>query len=222
MRASIVAVAWILLVAGVAAAAPTPTTSSPPAAAATPTPATVTQASGALPASLAGTWLVVSSTQSQNGLVINWHIYRIAHDDAGWRLQQYDRPRASPFDALMQEARKLQKAPLPAPETLKAMKETLPTLQLLPEHETFRAVLLRTPDQVPSSPPPPPEARDAKFSIEILDKTNGNTVAAVQYFVKDGHEDQMIGETHAVTLVAAGLGVLPIEAGGQFKMYRLQ
>ncbi|MBI3785126.1 MAG: hypothetical protein HY270_17180 [Deltaproteobacteria bacterium] len=196
---------------------PTPPAGSP---AVAPTPESVTQTYGTLPATLEGSWLIVLQTQTAHGLVNNWNIYRIGKRDEAWRFQKYDRPQGTPLDALLAATNKDQKELVPSKEALEALKRATPTLKLLPENQTFRIVVMRTAENFVAEAPQ--ESKDGKFSIEILDQTASNLVSAVQLFAKDVQANQIRGDLHATTIVASGMSVVPMQMSGHFKMLRLQ
>src|SRR5512140_1181293 len=75
----------------------------------TPTPETVTQSEGSLPASLEGAWLLVLQTQTARGPLTNWNIYRIGKKQDAWRVQRYERPQGTPLDDQLAAASKDQK-----------------------------------------------------------------------------------------------------------------
>lgn len=201
-------------------------TATPPAAPppTTPTPDNVTEVHGKLPDMLAGVWLVTLNTPTQQqGIVSNWHVYRFEHRSDRWGLQRYERPKASPLDTAFAEAKQHRAAFEPSATSIKAIKAMLPEMKLLPAFQTFRIVALRAGDQIPADPPPPAAAKDAKFSVEILDQTTqSTTISAVSFYAKDVQPDRITGDTYAMTITATGFSVVPIELSGTFKMYRLE
>jgi hypothetical protein len=235
IKARVTSVAWLWAVfsaAVVAAATPSPpakgaASTSPSPMVSRPTamltPASVTQSFGKLPDSLAGTWFLSIATPSRQGLIINWNIYRIARRGDGWSVQRYDKAHPSPVDAAFTDAKQRGVAFEPSPTLLKAMRAMVPQLKLLPEAETFQVVALRSADQLPADPPPPPAAKGAKFSLEILDRTRqASLISAVSFYGKDVQADQITGDSHAITIAAAGLSVVPMELSGRFRMDRLE
>jgi len=196
---------------------PAPTAVASPAV--SPTPETVTQSYGTIPDGLVGNWLLVLQTTTARGPVNNWNIFHFYKKEDAWRVQRYERPTGTPLDALTTEAAKDQKEIVPTREAIEALKAKLPQLTALPENQTFRVVVMRAADHFVAESPP--ESKDGKFSIEILDQTSGNVVSAVQMYAKDVQANRITGDSHATTIAATGMSVIPMQMSGTFKLYRL-
>lgn len=167
--------------------------------------------------------MLILSTPTQQGLVTNWHIYRIRKKGEGWSVQRADRPKPSPLDGAFQEAKQRKQSFEPSANALKALRGMVSQLNMLPEAQTFRVVMLRSGERIPDDPPPPAAAKGAKFSLEILDNIpSGTTISAVSFYAKDVKPEEISGDTHSITIAVSGFSVIPMELPGTFHMYRLE
>jgi hypothetical protein len=225
------------VVAAVAAAAdstPTahlaaPVTAGTRAAVATPrspnsTPGPVTETHGAVPALLAGTWLVMLYTKIGTSAELYrnaWLVYRLTRVESEWHLQELDG--TLPFDvsAAIEQANADGKQYAPDRQALRVAAKHLVAFTAAPEAVRFRRVVLRM--REPAEPTPASDAAGTILFLDVVEANRPNVVGtATSYAATEVTADRVTGSMHATAMLNVGVGATPLRFDGQFVMFRLR
>lgn len=200
-----------------AGALPTPGVAASPAA-----ESSDTEVQGELPASFAGTWLMIQSPKAKDRYQNVWTIYRIWHEKGAWGTRQIEGAAAPELAAAIKQANSAGTRLQVDKDLLKVVKAMLPTLKAPPQEQRNKKYIFMSRDHFPAEQREGPQLKDAKFSLSII--TGGAAIAGggTNYFIREVQPDSISGGFEAgFVAVPPGLPPVPIGLSGDFVMYRI-
>jgi len=186
----------------------------------TPAVTEITTAYGEIPASLSGTWLVLTSVTMDGQRYSNgWYVYRISHTDSQWHVNLLNGKAPPALQNAVDAATKAGGKVEADATMIEAVASAVSGFEQPPPKERPRTIALRTPENFLANSNPP---EGSKLSIEFLSKGKGLVMAGQMFWVTQMSPNRLIGETMWTQLAAAPGGVIPISLRGPYTMYRLQ
>lgn len=183
-----------------------------------------TEVQGEIPASFAGTWLMIQSPKVGDRFQSVWTVYTISKQGSRWTMRQLDGTAAPELAAAIKKADTVGERLQPDKDLLKVVAAMIPQLKDPPLAERNKSYTFISRDHFPQDKLETPNLTGTKFTLNIM--TGGTNVrkgGGSNYFIREVQPDLLSGSFEAaIVALPPGLPPVPIGITGSFAMYRIE